>query len=138
MKGRTSAIFLNDVPKAPHNFQTNLRTRGKHRIVFGWYGGKFSHLDWLLPLLPCSHHYCEPYSGSGAVLLNRNPSPVETYNDIDGEVTNFFKVLRDHQDELVRRISLTPFSREEYYKSIYDDLDEVDEIELARRFYIKA
>jgi len=67
----------------------------KHKLIaFGWYGGKFSHLSWLLPMLPECHHYCEPFSGSAAVLLNRNPSPVETYNDIDGEVANFFKVLR--------------------------------------------
>lgn len=50
-------------------------------IAFGWYGGKFSHLDWLLPLLPETTHYCEPFGGSAAVLLNRKPSPVETYND---------------------------------------------------------
>ena len=40
-------------------------------IAFGWYGGKYSHLDWLLGLLPEAHHYCEPFGGSAAVLLNR-------------------------------------------------------------------
>jgi hypothetical protein len=44
------------------------------RIAFGWYGGKFSHLKWLLPVLPECHHYCEPLAGSGAVLLNRMPA----------------------------------------------------------------
>jgi len=80
-------------------------------IAFGWYGGKYSHLDWLLPLLPGCHHYCEPFAGSGAVLLNRPPARVETYNDLDGEVANFFRVLRDHKDELTEKIGLTPFSR---------------------------
>src|SRR5271165_3929120 len=74
----------------------------KKIITFGWYGGKFSHLSWLLPLLPECHHYCEPFAGSAAVLLNRGPSPVETYNDIDGEVVNFFHVLRDHPKDLTR------------------------------------
>src|ERR1700677_4645130 len=78
-------------------------------IPFGWYGGKYSHLDWLLPLLPKCHHYCEPYAGSGAVLLNRKPSPVETYNDLDGEVVSFFRVLRDEGDKLIKAIGLTPF-----------------------------
>ena len=113
----------------------------KKKIAFGWYGGKFSHLDWLLPLLPESHHYCEPFAGSAAVLLNRDPSPVETYNDIDGEVTHFFKILRDKQEELIRGISLTPFSREEYYMAIYgtgNDDEIVDDVEQARRFYIRA
>ena len=53
------------------------RRRLRKMIAFGWYGGKFSHLDWLLPLLPTCHHYCEPFGGSAAVLLNRMPSPVE-------------------------------------------------------------
>ncbi len=77
-------------------------------IAFGWYGGKFNHLNWLLPLLPESTHYCEPFGGSAAVLINKKPSPVETYNDIDGEVVNFFKVLRDRSDELIKAIGLTP------------------------------
>src|ERR1022692_3837165 len=86
----------------------------RKRIAFGWYGGKFSHLEWLLPLLPTCHHYCEPFAGSAAVLLNRPPSPVETYNDLDGEVCNFFRVLRDNQRRLVAAIALTPFSRQEF------------------------
>lgn len=46
--------------------------RGKKRVIaFGWYGGKYSHLNWLLPLLPSCYHYCEPFGGSAAVLLNR-------------------------------------------------------------------
>ena len=45
----------------------------KKMIAFGWYGGKYSHLNWLLPLLPKSVHYCEPFAGSAAVLINREP-----------------------------------------------------------------
>jgi DNA adenine methylase len=110
----------------------------RRRIAFGWYGGKFSHLDWLLPLLPKAHHYCEPFSGSAAVLLNRDPSPVETYNDIDGEVVNFFRVLRDKGDDLQRAIALTPFSREEFHRAIVGSSRNASELERARRFYIRA
>lgn len=114
----------------------------RRRIAFGWYGGKFSHLEWLLPLLPAAHHYCEPFSGSAAVLLNREPSSVETYNDIDGEVVNFFKVLRDHSEELTRAIALTPFSREEFHRAIAGlsaGLSETERsLERARLFYIRA
>lgn len=114
------------------------RPSRKRRIVFGWYGGKFGHLDWLLPLLPEAHHYCEPFSGSAAVLLNRAPSPVETYNDIDGDVVNFFRVLRDRQEELVRAISLTPFSREEFHRAVNDGQGGLGDLERARRFYVRA
>src|SRR2546428_5140052 len=81
-----------------------LRPRRRSKLIaFGWYGGKFNHLDWLLPLLPACHHYCEPFAGSAAILLNRQPSPVETYNDIDGEVVNFFRVLRDQKNKPEKR-----------------------------------
>lgn len=107
-------------------------------IAFGWYGGKFSHLDWLLPLLPEAQHFCEPFGGSAAVLLNRRPSPVETYNDIDGEVANFFRVLRDRKNKLVEAIGLTPFSREEFESAINEPVHDVSDVERARRFYILA
>jgi len=110
---------------------------GVKLIPFGWYGGKFSHLAWLLPLLPECHHYCEPFGGSGAVLLNRAPSPVETYNDLDGEVVNFFRVLRDEKDKLVEAIGLTPFSREEFARACRID-PELPALERARRFYVRA
>lgn len=114
------------------------RKRGTKIIAFGWYGGKFSHLDWLLPLLPQTHHYCEPFSGSAAVLLNREPSAVETYNDIDGEVTNFFRVLRDQKKKLVEAIGLTPFSREEFYVAVSTNGDRISKVERARRFFVRA
>lgn len=106
-------------------------------IAFGWYGGKFSHLGWLLEHLPKCHHYCEPFAGSAAVLINRCASPVETYNDLDGEVANFFRVLRNDSDELVRQILLTPFSREEFAVAL-ETHDGITDIERARRFFIRA
>ncbi|MGL4422719.1 MAG: DNA adenine methylase, partial [Gemmataceae bacterium] len=110
---------------------------GRKQIAFGWYGGKFSHLEWLLPLLPECHHYCEPFAGSAAVLLNRAASPVETYNDLDGEVANFFRVLRDQKSELVEKIGLTPFSREEF--SLACGIDgSLSTVERARRFFVRA
>lgn len=108
------------------------------QIAFGWYGGKYSHLDWLLPLLPAATHYCEPFGGSAAVLLNRDPSPVETYNDLDGEVVNFFRVLRDDKDALIEAIGLTPFSREEFERAIDPPEDHLSDLERARRFFVRA
>jgi DNA adenine methylase len=111
---------------------------GSKKIAFGWYGGKYSHLDWLLPLLPEAQHYCEPFGGSAAVLLNREPSPVETYNDLDGEVVNFFRVLRDEKEGLLEAIGLTPFSREEFELACAPLSDSVSELERARRFFVRA
>ncbi|MCD4650905.1 MAG: DNA adenine methylase [Candidatus Cloacimonetes bacterium] len=110
---------------------------GKKVIAFGWYGGKYSHLNWLQPLLPSCNHYCEPFAGSGAVLFNRFASPVETYNDLDGEIVNFFRVLRTQKKELLEQILLTPFSREEF--AIACEIDSgLTKLERARRFYVRA
>ncbi|MBI2887051.1 MAG: DNA adenine methylase [Chloroflexi bacterium] len=113
--------------------------KARRRIAFGWYGGKYNHLNWLLPLLPQAHHYCEPFAGSAAVLLNRDPSPVETYNDVDGEVVNFFRVLRNQREALIQSIGLTPFSREEFATALAgEDEEELSDLERARRFFVRA
>lgn len=136
MKNNLSPIYLDE--KELESIPLIISRKKKKRIVFGWYGGKFSHLEWLLPLLPKAHHYCEPFAGSGAVLLNRDPSPVETYNDIDGDVVTFFRVLRDKPRDLMRAINLTPFSREEFYRAINRPVRGLSEVERARLFYIRA
>lgn len=126
------------VPKKRQGGPPAINTlRGKKLIAFGWYGGKFSHLDWLLPLLPDCHHYCEPFAGSGAVLLNRNPSSIETYNDLDGEVVNFFRVLRERKEAMIESLSLTPFSREEFAIAC-EITPDLTPLERARRFYVRA
>jgi DNA adenine methylase len=66
------------------------------------------------------------------------PSLVETYNDIDGEVVNFFRVLRDQQEELIKAIGLTPFSREEFRIAAEESLDGISDLERARRFFVRA
>jgi DNA adenine methylase len=107
-------------------------------IAFGYYGGKFSHLDFILPLLPNSYqHYCEPFGGSAAVLINRKPAPVETYNDVDSEVANFFGCLRDEGKELIRLVGLTPFSREELVRAHKPERG-LTPLERARRFFVRA
>ncbi|MHB8519764.1 MAG: DNA adenine methylase [Limisphaerales bacterium] len=107
-------------------------------IAFGYYGGKFSHLDFILPLLPTHYvHFCEPFGGSAAVLINHPPAPVETYNDLDSEVANFFECLRDHGAALIRLVSLTPFSRVELVKAC-SPMAGLSKLERARRFFVRA
>ena len=138
MNKRLSPIYLDRLQADATPRTISRDASGRKKIVFGWYGGKFSHLEWLSPLLPNSHHYCEPFAGSAAVLINRDPSPVETYNDIDGEVVNFFRVLRDRPEEITRAIALTPFSREEFYIALNGPHSGISDLERARRFYIRA
>ena len=116
----------------------NASERRSKMIAFGWYGGKFSHLDFILPYLPeDSQHFCDVFGGSAAILINRKPAPVETYNDIDSELVNFFETLRKQGSELIKGISLTPFSREELIKACHFEPN-LSKLERARRFYVRA
>lgn len=76
-------------------------------------GGKLSIADQIVDLLPPHEHYVEPFAGSLAVLLAKPPSRVETVNDLDGDLMNFWRVMRDEPDELERLCALTPHSRAE-------------------------
>lgn len=60
--------------------------------------------------------YVEPFGGAAGVLTRKAPADAEVYNDLDGEIVNVFRVLRDQ--DLARRLahacSLTPYAREEF------------------------
>ena len=112
--------------------------KGRGKIAFGWYGGKYSHLDFILPHLPRdAQHFCDVFGGSAAVLLNTEPYPVETYNDVDSELVNFFETLRNQNGKLIKQISLTPFSREELMKACATE-EGLTKLERARRFFVRA
>lgn len=114
------------------------RTRRRRHIAFGWYGGKYSHLDCILPHIPIDgRHFCDVYGGSAAVIINMPPAPSETYNDLDSELVNFFTMLRDETDDLLKAITLTPFSREELRRACEPSIG-LDPLERARRFYVRA
>lgn len=101
------------------------------RPVLRWHGGKWKLAPWIISHFPAHKVYIEPFGGAGSVLLQKQPSVTEVWNDLEGEVVNLFKVLRSATDELARLVYLTPFAREEYH-ALYEPAD--DPIERARRF----
>ena len=99
-----------------------------------WHGGKFYLCHRIIGQFPPHHTYLEPFGGAGSVLLNKEPAPVEVYNDLDHRVTRLFRILRDHGDEFRRRLSLTPYSEKEFVDSIEPA---EDDIEQARRDFVR-
>ena len=85
--------------------------------------------------MPDHEVYLEPFAGSLGVLLNKPRAHIETVNDLDGNVVNFFRVLRDHPEDLMQKLALTPYSRGEYLLS-YENTE--DPIEKARRFAVRC
>ena len=109
------------------------------KIAFNYFGGKFTWLDNLYQNFPAQFsHLVDLFAGSMVVSINYRGKVIRTANEINGEVTNFFCQLRDHEAELVRGLRLTPYSEEEFDHSWAEDSMEISDIERARRFYIRA
>jgi DNA adenine methylase len=100
---------------------------------FTYFGGKTSIAPQIAALLPPHEHYVEPFAGSLAVLLAKRPSSMETVNDLDGDLMNFWRVLRDRPQDLERVCVLTPHSRAEYL-ACYEPA--ADDLERARRVWV--
>ena len=98
-------------------------------------GAKWRISDWIIEHLPPHKVYCEPFFGSGAVFFKKEPSYIETINDVDGNIVNLFKVCREQPEALAKAIEFTPFSREEYTDCY--DMTAGDRIERARRTLVR-
>lgn len=99
-------------------------------------GAKWGMAAEIVSMMPPHRSYLEPYFGSGAVLFNKPPSAIETVNDIDGDIVNFFKVLREQTDRLIEAICLTPYARD-----VFNDAHEnrgIDDFDKAYRFAIRS
>jgi DNA adenine methylase len=92
-------------------------------------GGKARLAKWIISHFPRHRVYVEPFGGSAAVLLQKPPSEVEVYNDINQNLLNFMKVLRDQPDRLAELIELTNYSDHK------DETPTGDPVERARRFF---
>ena len=99
-----------------------------------YFGSKQTVAPWVIRLLPEHQHYVEPYAGSLAVLLAKRPSPMETVNDLDGDLMTFWRVLRDRPADMVRVCELTPHSRAEL-TAAWEPAE--DDLERARRVWVR-
>lgn len=105
------------------------------RPILRWHGGKWRLAKWIIQHLPKHKVYVEPFGGAASVLIRKNRSYAEIYNDMDGEVVNLFRVARDNGKELKRILELTPFARDEFVMS-YEQSE--DPLEQARRTVIRS
>lgn len=111
------------------------------RPVLRYPGGKWRLAPWIIRHFPPHDAYVEPFGGSAAVLLQKAPSPLEVWNDLGGEVYNFFLVLRDEGlcARLVRALELTPWHRLEYERCLQGLGEPQDDpVERARRFFVAS
>ncbi len=109
------------------------------RALVRWHGGKFLMAKTILGYLDVPHDcYTEAFGGAASVLLRKSPSPVEVLNDLDDELVNFYRVIRDESlsETLRDALEMTPYSRVEFLDA-HRPAPEWNLIERARRFAVR-
>ncbi len=102
-----------------------------------WYGGKARLASRIVELLPRHATYVEAFGGAASVLFAKARATLEVYNDIDSGLVTFFRVLRDQPAALARQLRLTPYSREEFIGCRDAWQNTHDDVERARRWYVR-
>lgn len=102
-----------------------------------YHGAKFRIAPWVISHFPAHTCYVEPFGGAAGVLLQKQRAYAEVYNDLDGEIVNFFRVLRDSASRVMLQemLVLTPYAREEFELAWEEATDPV---ERARRLCVRA
>lgn len=106
------------------------------KSLINYPGAKWGMAKQIVSIMPPHRSYLEPFFGSGAVLFNKPPSAIETVNDLDGDIVNFFRVLRTEPERLAREIALTPYARD-----VFDNAHKHrgnDDFDRAYRFCIRS
>ena len=109
----------------------------RNATPFPWLGGKSRLAKTIVSFLTPHTTYVEPFGGAANVLLVKEPSKVEVYNDASGLLTNFFRVLQDpiQRASLMDRLRFTPHSRLEYARA-RSHLNDPDPVMQAWGFFV--
>lgn len=105
------------------------------RSPIKWAGGKSRLRKQIIALIPEHTCYLEPFAGAAWVLFGKDPSPVEILNDIDGELINFFRVVKNQPEAFIQSFDLELVSREKFNLLAETDTKQLNEVERAHRFY---
>ena len=108
------------------------------QALFSYYGGKHNLAVWILENMPWFRHFIEGCGGSLAVFLamKLNPKCAYTVNDINGDITNFYRVMRGDHRELWRQLRYTMYSRQEMNDCRVIPATGISSVERARRWFV--
>lgn len=97
-------------------------------------GGKFRLRKKIIEKIPNHICYVEPFFGAGWVYFGKDPSKVEIINDIDGDIVNLFRIMKEHPLEFERLLQYEIISREKFsdYKNV--NTSYLTDIQRAIRF----
>lgn len=119
-------------------FIEDATSRPVRRPALRYYGGAWLRAAWITSFFPDAggpghRAYLEPCAGAASVLLRKPPCRLETLNDRDGRVVNFFRVLRGQTADLLQALAGTPWAEDEYRHCLATSDDPLED---ARRFFL--
>jgi DNA adenine methylase len=138
---------VTDLIQPPVNPALNVPTASPIKC----HGGKRYLAGAVVAVMPRHRRYVEPYAGSLQVLCRRDPNDrrlwwgtggddagvAELVNDLNGRLTNFWRVLRSKtlSDELIRMLQVTEFSEATFAEAQMAQ-DDPDEVRRAWAFFV--
>jgi DNA adenine methylase len=90
------------------------RREGVMNSFISWIGGKHILAKKIISIIPEHHCYVEVFGGAGWVLFKKPHSKVEAWNDLNSDLVNLFRVVRNYPIRFKRRQQYLLASREEY------------------------
>jgi DNA adenine methylase len=117
-------------------------TTGPKRPIINYLGGKWRLAPWIIAHFPPHKIYLEPYGGGGSVLARKDRARIEIYNELDGEIVNVFRMLRDPElcNRLHTLLELTPYAAAEVaecYAPTNDDVERARRV-ICRSYFLFA
>jgi len=105
--------------------RTRIKSLGKRRLA-----------KVLLPIINSRPHSCyvEEFAGGASMFFLRQPAEVEVLNDVNGEVINLYRVIKNHLEEFAKQFKFAIASRKvfEWTKDIPPHV--LTDIQRAARF----
>lgn len=106
-----------------------------------WHGGKSYLASWIIEHFPERErytHYNEPFAGGLSVLFAHDPEgKSEAVNDLNRELADFWFVLANTPDRMLRALWGTPLSQDVWRDACVQDVADSDRVRRATKFFIR-
>ncbi|MDR2490222.1 MAG: DNA adenine methylase [Spirochaetaceae bacterium] len=110
------------------------------RTPLTYYGGKQQLTAKITALIPPHKTYVEPFIGGAAIFFAKEPSQCEVINDTNGELINFYEVMKRDFSALQSEIQISLHSRKQYHCAtvVYSNPDMFDRVKRAWAVWVLA
>lgn len=108
----------------------NKNEKNYHNISspFRYAGGKYYARKQILPIIPDHNVYVELFAGGGSIFFAKDKSDISILNDIDEDLVNVYKTIKDHHNDLIKRLENIDATKEihDFYRNEYQPENSFD------------